>query len=65
MTPSKNEEGTHKIPTAMIPHIASFFLAVICSLMMRGKGITRMMKSFSMLRIPAARKNWLTLIQSP
>lgn len=57
--------GTHKIPTAIIQQIAAFFCSVICSLIIRGNGSARIIKSFNMLMIPVARKNWLILIHLP
>ena len=61
----KIEGWTHKIPTAIIQQIATFFCSVICSLIIRGNGSARIIKSFNMLMIPVARKNWLILIHLP
>lgn len=55
----------YKIPTAMMPQMANFFRRVIWSWAICGKGMIRMMRSFSMFRIPNARKNRLTLMHFP
>ena len=58
-------DGAYKNPTAITAHIATFFRTVICSLIIRGNGIARIKKSFTMLTIPAARKKALTSMHFP